>query len=1152
MHACTRVNDLARQLTHALCAQGQAISHRKPYQSSQASRKIRVISLPPHCPAIVSRPDLETLLHSVPGWRSDRASVPVNVMQLADHERSRRLSLDSWASGLPELSLTDGLSPLPTWRSASSESSSLVVVGDAGARTSPPSWHHSDGSTGSLSPRNRAQPSPPLLLAQHWPKPPQLLRPSASDRSGVCSYHASPSVQRCAEYVSLSPSPDSSPRMLPANGHDSRVLSDSVSWTEIPLDTMDAMGPIACTAIFQPHRPLVSPVDADSRQLHKTAAPMSLQQFLAPDELFRKYSPEKMQRRHFSESDHSSASESSDLQPRVNRVLDIQSRSAPSLRLTAGSVPLRLDSSGGEASPRSEIKVEIVQCRSFPGRSGHQARVVCCASLYRNEALSTLPHDDHVVETPAHNLNEHLSWPQHITETARSVHSAAYQEFRDHFCLDKIRLSDLKKESQIYGHKRKGSKAKNWPMILSLTQDPVDLLLTAHIAETKKLIGIVSLRVQPGAAVDRWFHLLDQHGQAQMDEHGFPSSLRLSIDFPSRDPNSAFGNLSRSHHLSPSGHHELSGFVIGLQAKVRRILVFRWYSAMLARFSRGISNIQVKRIEIKSEVKSNSIRHQYYSELPEHPRDSSAYQTSQMIAKTPPYPIPCGMTTPADARLNSMASTGPRSSKIMNQMNIGSPQVLCTQQSVPEITRHLHASAGAGVGIEKQTVLPILDELDRVGAEIERRRFRACSPTQSVTDSEGSREQNRSVSPLRLGAPFSEKKFIEAEGFAKLARRLYDSGHKEEAQRYCRETWNLLQDLNATKDDRHRCIMMLLQQVDRDSNYLSNSSLHSEHPLSSSGGGENGNGSFPDLVLLSFGNTPPPPAPERFNDEKTASTSASATSPCVTSPNQTSHPQGSGSLAQTAADLMKETQELLQELRASGNIIDARDQFGKETNSERDLGDLHDNDLTLAASPEKLKTAQGTTQAAVEDSSTNDKPPAMSLGQRFEKDREVTCASSQLRGRSAGAAFSEAISPATSDSNELPKPRLSLSLSQSPPVLARVCREEIVLEDRGVASRRKSKLQELEDQVRRQMTTGGGGAGLEWAKTSQGAQPGAKLQSLEGAVSTRETRATPVRTSSRRDDVLSRRMLDQRWIELVSQGFQETSPHPLDAASNRL
>ena len=103
-----------------------------------------------------------------------------------------------------------------------------------------------------------------------------------------------------------------------------------------------------------------------------------------------------------------------------------------------------------------------------------------------------------------------------------------------------------------------------------------------------------------------------------------------------------------------------------------------------------------------------------------------------------------------------------------------------------------------------------------------------------------------------------------------------------------------------------------------------------------------------------------------------------------------------------------------------------------------------------------------------------------------------------------------------------------------------------------MASRRKSKLQELEDQVRRQMTTGGGGAGLEWAKTSQGAQPGAKLQSLEGAVSTRETRATPVRTSSRRDDVLSRRMLDQRWIELVSQGFQETSPHPLDAASNRL
>jgi len=518
-------------------------------------------------------------------------------------------------------------------------------------------------------------------------------------------------------------------------------------------------------------------------------------------------------------------------------------------------------------------------------------------------------------------LRMHLRSPQHTTPAASQAHNF---EFHDSFNFE--RLYTLPHER---GNGDGTHDAGPRPLMVTLTHETVDLLLTLHedSSSTKQRIGLIALRVSPGAAVDQWFNLLDEHGRLQSDEHGFVSALRVAIyfaqepvhvdgamsplpleqaaprnvaarqDAATRKPVAARKPVAVAPPSVPTGSQTqrndahtlvgaasvgneislrppfsrtsvremaagLSEHVLGLQAKVRRTMVTRWYSAMLIRFSRVLTNMQ--RLEVKSEVhapiKPNSLPGGY-TEVPGLTAGTVNITPTSSTVNTTPHRQHHVNMTPTSSRVKitphrAKASLRPASPILKDAREsqdaphppqsppsheggtssgrAKEPKVVLTREARP--MRVMDHSLRSSIRVQRADA----DHSQNAGASVDDaystwpvRSVITCSPgtmekargldahismdiDASVSSSQ--HRQRAAESPAREGGPWTESKFIEAEAFAKLARRLKENHHHSQAHVYCSEAWHLLQQLN-TEDafgGRYNCIAHILSQVEGD------------------------------------------------------------------------------------------------------------------------------------------------------------------------------------------------------------------------------------------------------------------------------------------------------------------------------------------------
>ena len=579
----------------------------------------------------------------------------------------------------------------------------------------------------------------------------------------------------------------------------------------------------------------------------------------------------------------------------------------------------------------ASLRVDIVQSRSLPYNSLpytlRARRVVCWASLHESLKWSNVPllsHADTPVRETSVNdmsLKMHLRSPQHTTPAASHAHNF---EFHDSFNFE--RLYTLPHER---GNGDGTHDAGPRPLMVTLTHETVDLLLTLHddSSSTKQRIGLIALRVSPGAAVDQWFNLLDEHGRLQSDEHGLVSALRVAIyfaqepvhvdgamspppleqaaprdvaaqqDAATRKPVAArkpvavappsvptgsqtqridaealvgaasVGNeISLRPPLSRTSVREmaagLSEHVLGLQAKVRRTMVTRWYSAMLIRFSRVLTNMQ--RLEVKSEVhapiKPNSLPGGY-TEVPGLTASTVNITPTSSTVNITPHRQHHVNITPTSSRVKisphrakaslrpafpilkdaqeSQDAPHPPQSPPSHEGGTSSgrakePKVVLTREARPlrVIDHSLRSSiraqradadhsqnAGASVD-DTYTSWPVRSVITCSSGTIEKARGVDAHISMDIDASVSSSQhrQRAAESPAREGGPWTESKFIEAEAFAKLARRLKENHHHSQAHVYCSEAWHLLQQLNTEDAFRggYNCIAHILSQVEGD------------------------------------------------------------------------------------------------------------------------------------------------------------------------------------------------------------------------------------------------------------------------------------------------------------------------------------------------
>ena len=570
--------------------------------------------------------------------------------------------------------------------------------------------------------------------------------------------------------------------------------------------------------------------------------------FHSPDTLFYRYSPAaEMPPPHLSDrTEVSPSSATGGIRPPAPHFSSHKDPDASTFSLDSPiSVGSQRNSHEGlSGTTVGTLHVEIVQCRNLPQTFGAHPCVYCCASLHESgqwgnvHVLSQL--DKPVSETRVHplSLTAHLLCPQHTTQSAGVSQDL---EFRDSFTLDRAyALGPFRAQGD-------GSLVGGpMPVLASLNHRTVDLLITLHdtASQRKEIMSMAALKVKQGAAVDQWFNLFDHDGHRQTDVHGGSSAIRVSVYFaeqgifrgstsplllqdvsPPRDARrvhvhgaSSVGTARANDAAQPVDVQEISlqpppartpsasadsrrlvEIVIGIQAKMRRTMVSRWYSAMLIRFSKVITNMP--RIEVQSEVrKPPTALPGGYTELPS-------------LVESPDLPpaLPAGRAhMPTAFEPEPVHSIRPREPRVV-QMRIMDKQ---PQQNgnhyVPENTSDDAVNAHSGINLPHGNMHK--------------------SPTSDTSSRLLTRQHKRSVSPASSSGPWNDRKFIEAEAFAKLARRLKESGYQEQAQMYCGEAWNLLQQLKADEDvgGQYNCVALILNEVERDmSLYTSNASFGS-------------------------------------------------------------------------------------------------------------------------------------------------------------------------------------------------------------------------------------------------------------------------------------------------------------------------------------
>jgi uncharacterized FlaG/YvyC family protein len=535
----------------------------------------------------------------------------------------------------------------------------------------------------------------------------------------------------------------------------------------------------------------------------------------------------------------------------------------------------RRDGDAGVASGLSwtaagTLNVEIVQCRNLPQIFGADPCVHCCVSLHESgerskvNVLSQL--ENPVREARVHplSLTAHLLCPQHTTQSAGMSKNL---EFRDSFTLERAYALGPVRANRD-GEPGLGSV----PTLVSLQHRTVDLLITLHntASQRKDIMSVASLTVTPGAAVDQWFNLFDPDGRRQTDMRGGVSAIRISIYFgdkeifrrapsplliqdvsPPRDserrvqenivadtaPTHANVSGARiigmprsngaAQHVNvketslppplPSvteNHRLLLKLVTGVQAKMRRTMVSRWYSAMLIRFSKVIARrpsfeviCRLPSLEVKSEVrKPPTALPGGYTELP-NLVDAQDSLELQHAARAGRAHMPLAFEPEL---VHSTRSIEPR--VVQTRTVDNQPQQIAGKKDVPETTSNV---------------------MDLVLARSWQNLPHGIVHKSTASDTSSlsrTRHHRRSVSPVYSIGPWNDRKFIEAEAFAKLARRLREHGHEEQAQMYCGEAWNLLQQLKAEEDvsGQYNCVAIILNEVERDvSLYASNGSLGS-------------------------------------------------------------------------------------------------------------------------------------------------------------------------------------------------------------------------------------------------------------------------------------------------------------------------------------
>ena len=640
--------------------------------------------------------------------------------------------------------------------------------------------------------------------------------------------------------------------------------------------------PVHAHAVTQ--TPVRSPSKRGGASSRSRSPSPNASNFHSPDTLFFRYSPATEVP---NLSDKSEVSKGPDKS--VNRLEAPTVRAFPALNDTPNIVPKdlnastffldspfsadnRRDSDAGITSgllltAAGTLNVEIVQCRNLPQIFAADC-VHCCVSLHESRersyvnVLSQL--DNPVRETGVHplSLTAHLLCPQHTTQ---SVGMSKNLEFRDSFTLERAYALGA-----VRANGDGGPGLGPVPTLVSLEHRTVDLLITLHDSQRKDIMSVASLTVTPGAAVDQWFNLFDPDGHRQTDICGVFSAIRISIYFADKeifrrapsplliqDVSPPRDNERRLHenivadtaptHANVSGariigmlrgngaaqhvnvketslppplqsvtenHRLLVKLVKGIQAKMRRTMVSRWYSAMLTRFSKVITRqpsleviCRLPSLEVKSEVrKPPTALPGGYTELPNlvDAQDSLELQHDAPAGRahmpTAFEPEPVHSTRSIEPRVVQTRTVDKQP-----QQNAGKEDVPETTSNVMEIVRARSWQNLPHGNVHNSTA--------------------ADTSNLSLT-----KQHRRSVSPVCSIGPWNERKFIEAEAFSKLARRLREHGHEEQAQMYCGEAWNLLQQLTAEEEvgGLYNCVALILNEVERDvSLYASNGSLGS-------------------------------------------------------------------------------------------------------------------------------------------------------------------------------------------------------------------------------------------------------------------------------------------------------------------------------------